>query len=327
MIPTVLLFGLGGIALLIGLLLAQDMNLVLSTLAEGGFGLIGASLFHIVPMIVNAEAWRLLFVSGRPTLPRMVYAVWIRESVNGLLPVARIGGEVVSYRILMQRGLSAATVAASLITDITLSMVSQFLFTITGLVLLLLRLDDAAIVWRIGLGMLAVLPLLALFYLVQQVGIVTIGSKLVAALFGNHWGDLVGNAGRLDRMIRVTYRRPGRVIGSVFWQFVGWMLGTGEIWLALCAMGQDISLYDACLLESVAQAISSAAFLVPGAIGVQEGGFVLFGSLLGLNPQTALAMALARRIRDLVIFLPGLLCWQMGEMRHLMRRRVLKGRA
>ena len=58
--------------------------------------------------------------------------------------------------------------------------------------------------------------------------------------------------------------------------------------------------------------MSSSAFIVPAAIGVQEGGFVLIGGLLGLAPETALALALMRRARDIIVFTPALLVWQFG---------------
>jgi len=40
---------------------------------------------------------------------------------------------------------------------------------------------------------------------------------------------------------------------------------------------------------------------------------VLIGGLLGLSPEICLALAGARRIRDLLIYVPGLLAWQAAE--------------
>jgi len=72
-------------------------------------------------------------------------------------------------------------------------------------------------------------------------------------------------------------------------------------------------LVDAVVVESLIQAVSSAAFFVPGGLAVQEGSFVLIGGAPGLDPSICLALAGARRIRDLVIFIPGLLAWQLAE--------------
>ena len=63
------------------------------------------------------------------------------------------------------------------------------------------------------------------------------------------------------------------------------------------------------------QAIASAAFLMPGALGVQEAGFLGLGMLLGLDGEAAAALAVARRFRDLLVFLPGLLFWVRAERR------------
>jgi putative membrane protein len=322
MIRAAMILGLLGIALFTCLLIYEGAGQVVAVLLSAGVGLVWASAFHILPMIVNAQAWRILFVAGpAPTLAQMTFAVWIRESVNGLLPVARIGGEVVSYRLLTKLGFGPVPVAASLISDITLSMVSQFLFTVAGLVMLLIRIEDAAVVWRVVGGLLVFVPMLFGMFAIQRIGIVNLGARLVGTLFGDRWSELVGNASRLDRVLRLVYRRPSRVVLAVGWQLAGWALGAGEIWLALSFLGHPVDLYDALLLESMAQAISSAAFVVPGAIGVQEGGFMLIGTMLGLDPEVALAVALARRIRDLLVFAPGLVIWQLGEARRLALRR------
>lgn len=39
---------------------------------------------------------------------------------------------------------------------------------------------------------------------------------------------------------------------------------------------------------------------------------------LGLSPELSLALALTRRARDLIVFLPGLLAWQAQEGRRLL---------
>ena len=52
---------------------------------------------------------------------------------------------------------------------------------------------------------------------------------------------------------------------------------------------------------------------MPSALGVQEGGFILIGGALGLDPAICLALAGARRIRDLLIFVPGLFAWHIDE--------------
>jgi len=50
---------------------------------------------------------------------------------------------------------------------------------------------------------------------------------------------------------------------------------------------------------------------------VQEVAYALAAPLFGLPPESALALSLAKRARDVAIGLPTLLCWQFAEARHI----------
>jgi uncharacterized membrane protein YbhN (UPF0104 family) len=93
------------------------------------------------------------------------------------------------------------------------------------------------------------------------------------------------------------------------------MAGALEIWVAAWALGTPISIADALLIEALIQTLISAAFVVPGALGVQEAGFIGLAVLVGLDPAAGAALAVARRLRDVVLFLPGLLVWAWMERR------------
>jgi len=313
--------GLAGLGAAVALIVYQGQRAVLSALAAGGVGLVWASLFHAVPMAINARAWQVLMPGARPpSLAAFAWVVWVREAVNGLLPVARIGGEVVSVRLLVKHGVRPASAVASLVVDMTVSIVSQFVFTVIGLGLLVLVTTDVATVGRIALGLAVTIPIVGALVLVQRAGAFALVVRALQGLTGGRFAGLVGGSTRIDRAIRLFYRRRSRLLRCSLWQLAGWIAGSGEIWLALDFLGHPVSLLEALLLEALAQAVSSAAFMVPGALGVQEGGFLLFGSLLGLGPELALALALARRVRDFLVFVPALVAWQLSEGRRLLVR-------
>jgi len=315
MIRAATLFGLAGLALATALFLWQGIGPVVAAFAAAGIGILAASLAHFASMALNARAWQILLPGHRRgSLAFYLWSVWLREAVNGLLPVARIGGEVVSARVLMRHGLSAPKAVASLGVDMTVSLISQFAFTVLGLGLL--AVDGGGDVARnVGLGLLAAIPLLAAVLLVQRIGVFTVLARLFRALFGDRFDALVGGAAPLDRAVRRLYRRRRAVIACFLWQLAGWIAGAGEIWLALLFLGHPVSALDAVAVEAVIQALSSGAFIVPGSIGIQEGGFVAIGALIGLSPELALALALMRRARDVIIFVPALVAWQLGAGR------------
>ena len=68
--------------------------------------------------------------------------------------------------------------------------------------------------------------------------------------------------------------------------------------------------------------IRAAMFPIPGALGVQEGGYVIVGSLLGIPGDAALALSLIARARELALGIPGLIAWQVIEARRLWRARL-----
>ena len=271
-----------------------------------------------MPVAINARAWQVLFAPGRrPGLLSVTLATWVRESVNGLLPVGRIGGEVAAYRLLTEHGVRPMQVIPTLVVDVAISLLSQGVFCLAGVALLVRIRWTAAPIWQLSLGCAVLVALGAVLAILQRSGLFEKVVRLANRLAAGRLVEFSAQAPRLDRATRVIYLRRRRVVVCFFWQLVGWAAGAIEIWVALRFLGHPATLAGALVIEAVVQAISSAAFLVPGALGVQEGGFVLVGAALGVDGTTALALAAARRLRDLVVFFPGLLLWQHAEARRV----------
>jgi len=307
---------LAGLALAAALFARNNAAQIGESVVAAGPGLVIAALLHALPMVVNAIAWRRLFAGPlRPDVRALAFAVWVRESVNGILPVARIGGEIVAYRMLRRNAVSRAEAAASLVADMALSVVSQSAFAFLGLGLLLAAGRTSTMTTQLLAAAAALLVLGGGFIVVQRAGTLAATTRVVARLFARPLRSTVRTSHRVDRAIRAVYARRRDVVACVAWQLVAWIAGAGEIWLALYFLGQPHDVYDAIAIEALIQAISSAAFIVPGALGIQEGGFVLVGAALGLDATTSLALAAARRLRDVVVFIPGLLAWQWSGAR------------
>ena len=306
------LAGLGGAVLLVA---QQDKGEVAGLLATAGFGLVLAGAAHALPMALNAEAWRVLLPGRkRPGLAAMTANVWIRESINGLLPVARIGGEVASYRLLRGEGVGAAPAAASLMVDMAIGILSQLVFALLGLALLAGQ--GGAVGWEgLVLGLLGGLAVAGGFILAQRANLLTRLAGALNAVAAGRFHSFTVHSRRIDRMTGRLWRCRGAIGLCFLWQLAGWAAGALEVWLALYFLGHPVSPATALAIEALIQALSSAAFLVPGALGLQEAGFIGLGLLLGLPAEAGAALAIARRIRDLVVFLPGLAAWVWAEKR------------
>ena len=286
-------------------------------------GLLWVALFHIVPMLANARAWQVLIPGmARPPYAFFAWMVWVREAVNSMLPVARIGGEVAGAWLLIGRGVRRRSAVATLVVDMTMSLASQFAFTLIGVGLLLTRSGEHSFAGGVGVGLVIALPIFAAFGIVQRIGIFGLFARLFRVVFGERFDRLVGGAKPLDRAVHVIYRRPGRIVACGLWQLTGWLISCGETWIALDYLGSPIGIADAVMVTSLIEAASSSAFLVPGALGVQEGSFLVLGHMLGLTPEVSLALALVRRARDVLVYGPALALWQLGEGRRLISRRA-----
>lgn len=320
---TAAIAALVGIALFTAVLIWQGGYELVAALAAAGWGLALVAAWHLVPLAIDSHAWRVLFARPRPGFARILWGRWIGESINGLLPVAQVGGDVAKARLLILRGLAGAEVGATVVVDTTLAVATQMAFAVLGVLMLLALLDRPGLAWGLTLGIAVMLVLVAVFYRLQRGGLFAgIAGVLKRLAGGRAWLDFVGGAQALDRAIGAIYARPAVVARAAAWRMLGWLVGVGEVWLALYFLGAPVSLADALMLEALGQAVRGAAFAIPGALGVQEGGYVILGALVGLDGDTALALSLSKRVRELALGLPGLVAWQLAEGGALRRRRA-----
>jgi glycosyltransferase 2 family protein len=318
-----LLLALLGLGFAVALLLQQGMGDVLRAFSAAGMGIVWTNLFHIVPLMVASYAWILLWPGRiRPSLAQMTGVMLIRCAVNNLLPVARIGGEVVAARLMIRDGWRRTPSIATVVVETTMSVITVFIMIVIGIMALALRDLGGGSMMKMVIGALVSLPIIVFLLLIQRIGIFGLLARLAKRLTGSHWRQLMLNSARLDLGIATIYRRRWLLCVSAFWMLVSWYLGGIEIWLGLYFLGTPLPLWDCMILESMIQLVSSAAFVVPGALGVQEGGFLFFGGLLGLPPEQALALALIRRCRDLVLYLPALLFWLVLEGKSVIASRA-----
>jgi putative membrane protein len=219
----------------------------------------------------------------------------------------------VSYRMLVRAGVSPPVSAAGLIVDMALSVMSQMVFSIAGVLLLVRSGTNAGLAWQIVLGLLALAPLVAMFVVVQRGGLFSKIANVLDRLFAGRLGTFAASTEEADRAVREIYSRRRAIAGCLAWQCAGWIAGAIGIWVAARFLGHPLSAFDSIAIEAVIQAVSSVAFVVPGALGVQEGAFLVAGAAVGLDASAALALAAARRVRDIVIFFPGLAVWPLVE--------------
>ncbi len=321
-----------GAALFVALLAWQGFGSVASALMSAGWGLVAVAAFHLVPLVLDAGAIYVLFDrhGANGTMRDALLARWAGESVNSLLPAGQIGGPVLMVRYLAQRGTRMRDAAAAITVSTTMQALAQMVFALIGLALFGLYGTHGALAdFRTpALVVTAVLALcIAVFYAMQRRGLFGRLLRLLSKVFGKRdWSGLTMRADAVDAAVQGMYRARGKVAATFSLSLAGWLVGTGEVWLALHFLGHPVSWLDALLLESVGQAIRGAAFAIPGSLGAQEGGYLLLAPIVGLPPEAALALSLAKRAREIGLGAPGLLYLHLNE-RNFQRRRAASPQA
>jgi putative membrane protein len=290
---------------------------IVRLLGIAGWGLLWLVPLRLFPLWLDALGWRRLLLEV--PAPGPVYLTWaavVREAVATLLPVARVGGEVVGVRLLVRRGVPAAIAGASVVVELTVTIAMQLLFATVGLVLVLGSAPVSSVPRLVAIGLWASLPLfLAFFWLQRRWGIFQLLESVLAAIAGRGVLQTVGDPARLDQAIRVLYRERRAAIACAVWQLAGMFAGALELWVVLRLLGRPTGIGAMIAVESLTLAAQSAMFIVPAGLGAQEGGFVLFGAAVGLSPSVALALSLARRARQLLLGIPALISWYGIEHR------------
>lgn len=318
---------LAGAVLFFALLASQGLPAVLATFSLAGWGLLGVALFHLLPLALDALAIRVLFAAHArgASLGDVLLARWAGESANSLMPTGQIGGPILMARQLTQRGMDMAQAGAAITVSTTLQVLAQIVFVLLGLAMLFEHTGEASQhALRASLLIASVVLVLPLgpFYLVQRRGLFARATRLANRFAGKRdWSAFVSRAEEIDAAVERTYASAGRTAASFALSLVGWVVGTGEVYLIVQLLGAPLGWPDALLLESLGQAIRGAAFAIPAGLGVQEGGYLLLGPLVGLPPDAVLALSLAKRAREVLLGVPGLI--YLHRFERLWRRRPI----
>jgi putative membrane protein len=312
-----------GVALLVYVLRKYNFGEIMAAVAAAGWGIALISLYRFVTLASDTAGWRELWLGrGSPrALPLLVYR-WIGESVNNLLPVAQVGGHIARARLLGRDQRDYVSAGAATIVDFTIGVLTQAIYSIAGVTLLLQRTSthDRNLNGALFLAVILFVAGFFVLYLLQRGGALEKIAASIQKLFAGNLramaAQLHTGAQTINSAINAIYDQHGHLLRSIAWRLLTWLLHTFETMLILYFLGAPVGWPEALILESLGTAVRNIAFAVPAGLGAQEGGFVILGGLIGIPPQTALALSLCKRARELIVGLPALGVWAWLESRN-----------
>ncbi len=309
-----------GAALLAWLVLSSDVASLLADL-----GRIGPRLFVILVLELVVDAFSTL--GWWFTLPRAkrtgTYGrlFWIRSAgsaLNEATPTATLGGEAAKIMLLRRQMSSDAAAASLLVARLSFSSMKA-MFVAMGL----------AAVWsRLRLpreGSLALLSSVALLLIgislfaalqVRGLRMGTIGTLRHARLPTRWIAPTADWLHGVDAHLRDFYRaRRGDLARSMSAHLCGLGCGALQIVLLMAWLGLSFDLGAALGIEAFSTLVGFLMFVVPGSLGVQEGGRMLIFAALGLPRSAALAVGVTFRVISVIEIAIGLCAWVVLQHR------------
>ncbi len=226
------------------------------------------------------------------------------EAVNAITPTAYLGGEPLKAWLLQRYDIPLAPVLASVLISKTALMLTQGGYVFLGLLVALHRWRPAApLSLAVAVGLLLGILAFGLVVGAQRRGL--FGSLLALV---RRWSrreallaSLEADLRALDDHLREFYRSRGQDFSiCCAIHFLGWLVCSFEVYLALWLLGHPVEFPRAFAIEALSGVAKLAAVIVPGSLGVQEGGQVLIFVAFGLTAPLAVTFGLLRRGRELL---------------------------
>jgi glycosyltransferase 2 family protein len=294
-----------GAALFAALLSSVDTHSVMIQLQRVGLTGLGIVLaVYLLAFFIDALSWLLAVLSTPVTWTWSARFFLVRlagETYNTLLPAAGFGGEPVKV-LLLERcyGITYHEGTASLIVARTVNLAALIVFLIIGFAFMLRTPDlPEQLHWIAILGLFALSVGTAGFFIVQRLGLLS--STVRAWWPGTNAPAWLSHIKIVEQHFHDFYAAgAARVSTALALAFANWLLGATEIWLVMNMLGTNLSFADAWTIEAAAQLIRAGLFFVPAALGAQEGVFLVLGGLLTGSTDAGIAMALIRRVREVI---------------------------
>jgi glycosyltransferase 2 family protein len=266
---------------------------------------------HIIVTLFEVSGWWYAFPNRKPpiTYRKVLEFTVAAKAIQLITPSIAQVGELLRIHLLRSAGVSADIGTASVVAAKTTMMITELLFLALGLAVvpsLLVREKSLALSLGIGLFLMSV-PVVGLV-LWQRVGLfapaiwLSRRLKVLTAFFDRHEDVLVST----DNMLKEYLGEGRRFFLSCVWNFMGWLAGVIEAWVILSLLGLSYDVVTALIVQVWLVMVIRLTAFVPGNLGTQEAGLVMIFSVLGFAPESAIAFALLRRVRQLAWIAAGL---------------------
>ncbi len=252
----------------------------------------------LITYVVRSERWQYLLEPLGPTRFSMVFrATVIGFAASAVLP-AKIGEVLRPYLLARREGLSATATFATIVVERMLDLVAVLMLLAAYLLVFDpgMAARDSALFSAVRLGGLVMAPvavaiLVVMFMLAGHPAWLDTCLRVADRFLPARLSLVVRRATRRFSEGFAVLRRPERLLASLGWSLVMWLIICAETWIVALAFGIEMPFTGSWLMSALL--VVGVAVPVPGGVGAFHEAFRLGAtSFFGANNDAAVGAAI-----------------------------------
>ena len=300
-----------GLSLLIFIFNKVDFHAFLNELNKLRFSFISILIIYFIGFVLDSYSWKLCIENLVKTKLKLIDVFKIRiigEAFNYIL--FQVGGEPVKAFLLKNNfGIRYKSSIGSLILAKTIILFALIIFCFIGLVSIFYTNKFGANFEKASLiGFFLFTTLISLFFIVQRY-------KLTSKLHNIFKNKLSKKFNKIFKLLQETehkiadfYKKTKKDFFKIlFLNLCNWFFGAFELYTIFFLLNQKISFLEAIAIETLVQLVRAMLFFIPSNLGTQEGVFILAINVLKDSTPLGLAVAVIRRLREVIWISIGLI--------------------
>jgi len=270
--------------------------------------------FVFVPfaLVIACEAlgWWFAFPSSQSLrLSDLVRLTITTKAVQLLTPSIAQVGEFMKVHLLRMTGVQVDIGAASVVVAKATIAIAELVFIGLGLIIVLSYMTvEPVVAMSVALGVVVMGFCVVGILIWQRIGLFRplywVSRRIEAlAIIVNRYKRLLSST---ESIVREHLEEKRRFALSCLWFFLGWAAGVVEAWTFLNVLGLPYDVQSALVIQVWSMIVIRLTMFIPGNLGAHEAGIVMIFSFLGLSPESAMAFAVLRRLRQIGWIAAGL---------------------
>ena len=262
-------------------------------------------LAHLPTLYFDSLTWIVLLGKEKLSLTWAVIITWIAQASGKFLPTGNITGEFVRVYLGIKKGLTNHESTSSVFADLIIATFSLFLISFLSFIFVISKntdLQNFNYYLHLVISLILIFSASFLFYWL-------IRSRILKVLLKKSKNfnkfkfkkSLSFSIIKTDLSLYFLSRKQKVIFKAIILRSLGWLAGAFEIYIFLWIIGIEASVMDVIIIESFSGIIRALAFFMPAGLGVQELSFVIIGEFVGYSGSISFAIALGRRIRELLV--------------------------